>query len=133
MVQEYNLPGCFGGDQVVLQPGSLNRIAPPPVRLVVVAVEDEEMHGAALKVVIAFIPGQGEIIQVRLDMAWIPVVVAQGREEAIFSGTGAIGAFVGMDICLVLLTDVGVDGAGFAVWVVVIADGDDKVNVPTVN
>ena len=117
----------------MLQPGSLNRIAPPPIRFVEVAVEDEEMDWTALKVVIAFIPGQGEVIQVGLDIPRIPVVVTQGREEAIFSGAGAIRALVGVDISLIVLANVSVDGAGFSVRVIVVANGDDKVNVPTVN
>ena len=49
------------------------------MRFVLVGVEAEELHGAALEGVVTLVVGKGEVIEVRLRVGGQPVVVAEAK------------------------------------------------------
>ena len=67
------------------------------------------MHWTPGKIVIAFVAGQGEVIQVGEGVGGIPVMVAQGGEEAIFICSRAESAIVRGNILVIKLADVRID------------------------
>ena len=111
----------------------LYRVACDAVRLGRVAVYGVEVHRPPGVVVIALVARQGEVIEVRLRVGRDPIMVAQGREELVEGGPLAVAAQVGVNEVVVILADVGVYGRGIAVGVIVIANCDDEVGVPTMN
>jgi hypothetical protein len=139
LVEIDDLPACCGSGQGVAQPLTLDRILGrgcfihiTQIGLVRIGVEGEELDRALGEGVIALIAGQCEIIEVGLGVGLHPLVIAQCREEMIHAigAACAEGSFVGGDEIVVVLADVGVDGAGCAELIVVVADGEDQVGVP---
>jgi hypothetical protein len=133
VMEKYQPPSCFGRVQHFLQPAGLYRIGDPAVRLIGIASQDKNMNRSLFKIIITFIARQGEVIQIWLDVPWVPVVVTQGREEAVFCSPWSIIALIGVDVCLIILTDILIDGLLFASGIIVVAGGDDKVDVPAID
>ena len=106
------------------------------IRFMGVAIKSKEGDGAKIQGIIAFIARQREVIKIGASAIRgstreaAPVVVAQSGPEAVGGAAVAISALVVADEGTVILTDIGINGAGFAIGVVVIADGDDEVGVP---
>jgi hypothetical protein len=95
-----------------------------------VAVHAEEVDVLVAELVVPLVAGQGEVVGVgREAVLGVPVVVARTGPEAVLLGALAVLAFVRADPVVVELADVLVDGVGLAVWVVVVADGDDEVRL----
>ena len=77
-------------------------------------------------VVIALVVRQGEVVEVRPGARGVPVVIAKGWPEVIdFVAARDVHPFVGRDVLLVILADVGVDGVSAPVGIVVIDHGDN--------
>ncbi len=100
-----------------------------PSRLVRIAVEREELDGAARERVVALVARQREVVEVGLGAGRVPVVIAQRWEEAVLARTGAVFSRVRADERGVELADVRVDRVGTARRVVVVARRDHDLRV----
>jgi hypothetical protein len=60
-------------------------------------------------------------------------VIAQAGKEPVGVSTRPVRAFIVPYVAVIVLANVGVDGARFAVGIVIVAGRDDKVYVPTVD
>ena len=98
-----------------------------------VAIQHEKMHGALYKIVIAFITGQGKIIQIWLCICSNPIMVAKGREKFIDGRAVPIRACIGMYKLVLILADVVIYGAGGPAVVIIIAKCNDEIRVPAFN
>jgi len=112
---------------LILQPDSLSRRAGASIRLARITVNDKEVNGPVDKVIVPFVPRQAEIIQMSLDVAGIPIMVTQCREEAILARPGAKAADVGINKIVIELPDVVIDRGRFTQWIIIIADCDNKI------
>src|SRR5437879_12904629 len=94
------------------------------------AVEHEKVNRPLAQLVVAPIPRQGEIVQVRRGAGRLPVMVTQDRPKHIGGGARSVCPFVRRDVAGVVLTDILIDGGGAAESVVVVTDRHDKVRSP---
>jgi hypothetical protein len=82
MVQDHQSPRRVIVIHLVLKPVGLHRVAGSAIRLARVAIQNKEVNRPFLKIVVSPIAGQGEVIQIRLDRAGVPIVIAQrGRKR----------------------------------------------------
>ncbi len=132
-MEQDQFPGLGRCRQCILQPKGLCRGRRDAIRFVIVAVEHEEMHRAARQIVIAFVAGQGEVVEIGLCVRGEPVMVARCGEELVFRCAGAVASSVGKDEIVVELADVGVNRAGSAARIVVVAHRQRQVGIPTVD
>src|SRR5438046_2082207 len=108
---EINQPeACGRGGQGVFQPVRLRGGGAYPIRLIAVAVDDEELHEPSAKhnVIVALVVGQREIVKIRL-VADVPVVVSEGGPESVGRAARTITAFVISDETVVVLADILID------------------------
>ncbi|MCY1242388.1 hypothetical protein D9M72_553460 [compost metagenome] len=88
------------------------------------------MHRPDLKIVVAFVVGQSEIIQVVGDIVLAIFVVAEHGEEAIDGTAGAISALIVADVVVILLAHRSIQCLR---RIDVVADGEGEVDIPAVN
>ena len=119
--------GTGGG---LLEPLCLYGRGSHTVGFVAVAVEGVEVDRSPGEIVVSFVAGKGEIVEVGLEIGGEPVVVAGDREEAVDLTASTVTAEVGKDVTVEILSDVGVDSLCAPVGVVVIAQGEDECGVP---
>src|SRR5215218_4296739 len=94
----------------------------------VIAADNEEMHGPAHDVVIALVPGKGEVVGVRGEPRdAVVIVIAERREETVRKRTSAVTARVVPDEWMVILADSAIDVLGAEI--VVVAQGDDELGL----
>ena len=130
MVQVDQIP-CRGGcRKPILQPGRLNRGTCSSIRFTRIAVNRKEMHRSPGEIVVALVAGQGEIIQIGPRVGSIPIVIAQSGEEAVRLRARAVSSEVRVNIIVIILTDIRVNGLRGAIRVVIISGGDDEIRVP---
>ena len=91
------------------------------------------MHGSLSYLVVAFVAGKFEVVEVGLACLCAQVVIAQGGEEAIAVRARPIIAGVGVDEVGVVFSDVCVDGGRSAAGVVIVAYGNDEVGRPAMH
>jgi len=130
MMEVDQIPGRGRSRELGLQPEGLCGCARSSIRFTAVAVKDKKVYRSPDKIIIAFVAGQGEIIQVGLDSPCIPVMVAQRGEEAIDRRAGSVRSNIRVNEIVVILPDVLIYGRGLAEGIVVITGGDDKIGVP---
>jgi len=139
MVQEHQVPTRSRSGQLAQKPAGLRRGTGGAIRFVGVAVEHEETYRPPAELVVTFVAGQREIVEVWAGAVCTiathghPVVVAQNREEMIGSCPRSVAAGVGIDKLVVILADVRVNGRSRAGRIVVVASGDDEVRVPALD
>ena len=132
MVKENDPPGHLCRAEHCFEPMRLFRVGGRPIWLVPIAVQSEQLHMAECDLVIALVVGQRKIIEIRLKTRkLVPIVIAQGREEAILLGAAAEPTAIGGDEGMKVAPDVFVDGLGFAVQIIVVAGSNDEVRVQT--
>ena len=85
------------------------------------------------KIIVALVTRQAEIIQVGFGSGCIPVMVAKGREEAVFGCSRTVRAGIRENEIMVILADMGIDRISCAGWVIVIADRDEDVRIPAMD
>ena len=57
-------------------------------------------------------------------------MIAYGREEPIGDGSGSVRSCIGVDVVVIELTDIAVDGGGLPVRIIVVANSHDKIGIP---
>src|SRR5574341_243065 len=130
MVHVHQIPRRSGSHKLSLQPERLRGKTGNSIWFTKVAVKDEEVHGTPDEIVITFIAWQGEVIDIRLECARVPVVVAWRGEEAVEGRAGAIGTCIWIDELVVILPDILIDRGCFAKRIIVIAGCNDQIGVP---
>jgi hypothetical protein len=124
------IPGRGRSRELGLQPESLCGCARSSIRFTAVAVKDKKVYRSPDKIIIAFVAGQGEIIQVGLDSPCIPVMVAQRGEEPIDRRAGSVRSNIRVNEIVVILPDVLIYGRGLAKRIIIVTDRDDKIGTP---
>ena len=83
-----HVPARGGGSQLSFEPHSLHGSAGNPIRLANITIDSEEVYRALHEVVIPFVAGQGEIVQIWLHGSrdQVPVVATQSGKEAVSHG-----------------------------------------------
>ncbi len=130
VVNEDKFPGSCGCLQTILEPLCLRRIGFVSIWFPVVAIERKDVYWTTANVIISFVAGQGEVIQVGLQGACLPVVITGYGKEAIFICSGAVLTLIISNELVIVLANVGVYGLGCTIWIVVIACGNDEVGLP---
>ena len=131
-------PGCGRSGQRCLQPDALDRVARVPVGIIGVAVQAEDLNRPITILVIPFVSGKREVCEVRVvsgrrRIRETAVVIPHGRKEAIGNCPGTVCSCVRENIIVEKLSDILVDGAGFTVGIVVVADGHNEIGVPALH
>ncbi len=81
MVQENQSPWGIRSSQLLTQPSRLAGVKGPPIRFLLIAVQDEYVNRSPLDLIIAFVPGQSKIPQVSFDVPRLPIVITEGGEK----------------------------------------------------
>src|SRR4051794_13758470 len=108
-------PSGGGGRQAGAKPFALHRVKRPAIRIVRIAVQAKDFNRPIAVVVIALVPRQREIGEVRIvtgrcGARETTVVIADGRKEAIGNGSSAVCTKVRINIIVEKLPYVFVDG-----------------------
>src|SRR5262249_15434742 len=98
-----------------------------------IPVDREQFHRPDGDSVIASVAGEGEIGEVGLGVGCQPVVGSQGGPEFVGRCPCAVATLVGVDIVVVELADIGVDGGVIAIGIVIVTDRGYEVGVPAVH
>jgi hypothetical protein len=99
---------------------------------VIVAVDGEQLDRPLDDIVIAAIAGQlTEIVGIgRACFRRIEIVISERRKESIDRAPRSKGAEISADIFVVILPDIGIDGAALAAGIIVVAEREDEIRVP---
>ncbi len=133
VVQYHHIPLMAMPGQLSLQPLGLDGIGAETVGLTIVAVEDVKLHRPLLDRIIALVAWKAEVIEVGLALGAHHVVIAERREETIGRLARGVRATVRVDVLTIGLPDVGIDRLSRAYGVIVIAYGNDKIGLPTLD
>jgi hypothetical protein len=82
------------------------------------------------KIIVAFVPRQLKIFQIWGSTIRIPIMIAQGRKEAILLTSSAVLAVIGRDIVAEKLADSLIDRIESPIGIIVIAQGDNEIGLP---
>src|SRR5690349_7224342 len=92
-----------------LEPLALLGVGRISVRLVLVAVESEEMDRPTDEIVIAFVARKGEVAEIGLEIAAVPILIAGDGEKEVRLRARAERSFVRRDEVVEVLADVAID------------------------
>ena len=131
-------PGGARRRQGGLQPGALDGIAGPPIRVIGVAVEAKDFDGPVSIFVIAFVSGKAELSQTGgvssgCRRGKTTVMVPHRRKKAIGNGARTVCTCIRENVIVIILSNVLIDGAGLTIRIIVVAKGHDEIGIPTLD
>ena len=121
-----------------LKPDALPEVVRNSVRLIGVAVDRENFHRAVTIIVVPFVSREREVREIRVVPAQIDtqntaVMISNNRKEAVGRRPRAVNPAVRINVIMIELAYVGIDGRGQAARIIIISDGHDEIGIPTLH